>query len=278
MQSRERLRIVVLLACHNRAPITQRFFDSFIESVSPEIDVKFNVVNDGSTDDTGVVISRQPFPINVVNGTGNWFWAKSMQIAESSIGDIPDGILWVNDDLILNPDTFQKLILSAKTFPNAVLVGQVYDILNEKILYGGYTRDSAHPLRLKLMETSDKYTKADTFNGNFVYIPIEVRLSVGPIDGSYSHAYADCDYGYRVRQAGYEIRVIPGSIGTCEANKVPELTGRKQKIKFFLSEKRNPFESQFHFFWKFTERKYRFLIPIFLAYPLIKIIVFNQLK
>jgi len=272
------LRIVVLLACHNRAAITKRFFESFNQSLTPEIEVQFVVVDDGSTDNTWEIISQQPFLAHMIKGTGEWYWAKSMEVAEASILEVPDGILWLNDDLVLNEGALQKLIVAVKTFPEAVLVGQVYDFDGDSILYGGYRKNSIHPLKIKLIETSETYALADTFNGNFVYVPILVRLAVGPIDGSYSHAYADCDYGYRVRNAGYEIRVIPGEIGRCEGNTHPKYPGRLAKVNYLLSKKRNPLKSQIHFFWKFTEKKYKFLIPIFLIFPLLKIIIINETR
>ncbi len=273
-----RARIVVLMACHNRASITQEFFASFIESNRTPFTFEFIVCDDGSTDGTSTVLESQPFPIKVVQGTGNLFWAKSMALAEAAIESCPDGVLWVNDDLKLNRDAFETLLDGMVTHQNSVLIGQVVAQDSEEIIYGGYRRLGRHPLRVQLVSDSEAYLNVDTFNGNFVYIPTHIRLAVGPIDSFYQHAYADIDYGYRVTKAGYSIFTLPKVIGTGFGNKITWPKGFRKKIAQQTSAKFNPTASQIHFFRNHTGRLWLLFLPFYLIRPFLKVLLVNSRK
>ena len=263
------------MACHNRAQTTNIFFESLKASKTDRFNFQFYVTDDGSTDDTYNILKSQPFRTKILKGDGSLFWAKSMAKAEESIDCLPDGILWVNDDLELLPNCFENLYKSIQLHPRAVLVGQVLRRKTNKIIYGGYRSSSAHPLKISLLERTQT-ENPDTFNGNFVYIPTEVRLAVGPINSRYSHAYADCDYGYRVRKIGYEIKLIPDAIGEGETNKSPEFVTKREALKFFYNKKNNRLSDQIYFLLKFTKLKYKIFIPIFLLSPFLKIVILNK--
>lgn len=268
--------ITVIMACHNRALKTERFFQSFRAAEQSGFKFEFVITNDGSTDQTQITIDSQPFQIKVHHGNGNLYWAKSMAKAEQLIQRVPDGFLWVNDDLILYPDAFEKLQSGIAANPKSVLVGQVEEMNSGGCVYGGYRRVGRHPLVLKLIYSERDYEKIDTFNGNFVFIPAEARLAVGPIDSNFAHAYADCDYGYRVQKSGYEIKVLPGFIGKTEINRHTWPSGRIGKIKQLLNVKFNPIQSQFRFFYTHRSRLWLFEIPIYIIRPFLKILLLNE--
>ena len=268
--------VVVLMACHNRAAITQKFFTSFLASNRDNFTFEFVVCDDGSTDGTAKILESQPIPIKIVKGTGNLYWAKSMALAEAQIESCPDGILWVNDDLQLSSNAFEILFNGLLARPNSVLVGQVADKQSGEIIYGGYKRLGRHPLKVKLRREDSGYLNMDSFNGNFVYIPTQIRLAVGPINSLYQHAYADIDYGYRVVKAGYPIHTMPGIIGTGFENVISWPNGIRAKLKQFNSAKFNPTKSQIHFFRSHTGKLWFVTLPFYLLRPLIKILILNS--
>jgi GT2 family glycosyltransferase len=268
--------VKIIMACHNRADVTKRFFEYFIKARKNGFEFSFLITNDGSTDETQSVIDNQPFPVKSYFGSGNLYWAKSMAIAESLIEKVPDGILWVNDDLVLYPEAFEKLLSALQAHPDTVLVGQVANLDSGECIYGGYKRTGRHPLVLNLIFSEDTYELVDTFNGNFVYIPIQIRLAVGSIDSNYEHAYADCDYGYRVRKSGYKIVVIPGFIGETNNNIPSWPSGRVAKLRQLNKKKYNPIKSQFRFFLLHRPRFGFFEIPIFFLRPYLRILILNS--
>jgi GT2 family glycosyltransferase len=278
IDSISRTKVTVLMACHNRGYLLPNFFESFFAADSDAFDFNFIVMDDGSVDDTYEVLLSQQVSLKVLNGTGHLYWAKSMALAEASIDYLPDAILWINDDVVLFPNAFSVLMRGMLDHPNSVLIGQVKDMNSSKILYGGYSSAGANPLRLKLLQVDGTYVSALTFNGNFVYIPTEIRLAVGKIDGNYGHAYADCDYGLRVSQSGYSIWVLPETIGECKANVNNPPESRFKKFRYLNQKKQNPIGSQFRFFIKHTKRNRIYLIPLFLITPYLKILLFNSLR
>jgi GT2 family glycosyltransferase len=264
------------MACHNRAAITQKFFTSFLASNRDNFTFEFVVCDDGSTDGTAKILESQPVPIKIIKGTGNLYWAKSMALAEAQIETCPDGILWVNDDLELSSNAFQILLDGMLARPNSVLVGQVANKEFGEIIYGGYKRLGRHPLKVKLQKDVIGYLNLDSFNGNFVYIPTQIRLAVGPINSVYQHAYADIDFGYRVVNAGYQIHSLPGIIGIGFENLISWPNGLRAKFRQFTSVKFNPTSSQIHFFRSHTGKLWFLLIPFYLIRPFLKILIFKS--
>jgi GT2 family glycosyltransferase len=273
-----KIRVVVLMACHNRAQRTSAFFDSFKSASKHGFVFEFIVTDDGSIDETSTILESQPEVIKVLSGDGQLFWARAMRMAEDAMEDSYDAILWINDDIVLMPNAFEKLLEARMAFSNSVLVGQIARAEDDEILYGGYLRLGVHPLRLRRLSSRENYQAADTFNGNFVYIPTEVHSTVGLIDPVFRHGYADCDYGYRVCKAGYSIKIIPGIVayGLENSDSWPE--SRLGKMRKLASVKYSPLKSQLHFFRKHTGSNWLILTPIFTAYPFLRILVFNKLK
>jgi GT2 family glycosyltransferase len=276
--SREKISVAVLMACHNRAQKTNAFFNAFRSASKSSFEFDFVVTDDGSTDDTLDVLKSQPERIKVVSGNGELFWARAMNLAEDSIEKVYDAILWVNDDIVLTENAFERLLDATLAFPNSVIVGQVAKESDDRIIYGGYKRSGIHPLKLELLNASEKYLVADTFNGNFVYIPAEIHRQVGTIDGRFAHGYADCDYGFRVCKAGYSISVIPGIVAYGLENQESWPASRRGKIRQLASSKYSPIASQLHFFRKHIGVFWPILTPLFAFYPYLRILLFNKIK
>jgi GT2 family glycosyltransferase len=130
-----------------------------------------------------------------------------------------DLILWLNDDTNLDPSALLTLTSTFESHPSSILVGATRSAGEiEAVTYGGLIRDGIHPLRFRLASVSTKPVPVDSFNGNVVMVPSVVAHELGGIDGRYSHAWADIDYGLRATQQGREVLQVPGTVGVCERN------------------------------------------------------------
>ncbi len=184
------------------------------------------IYDDGSTDGTAEAV-REIFPAaTILTGDGTAFWAKSMAMAESVVLDRVDVspydlIVWLNDDVNLDPGALTASLRIHAERPRAVLVGAMRDPLSGKMTYSGMTRAGRHPLRYQALTPRDVVVDVDTFNGNFVVVPVAVAREVGGIDGEYSHALADIDYGLRCRKSGIDVLLMPRTLGTCPRNESP---------------------------------------------------------
>lgn len=218
--------LAVLLTCHNRKDVTLRCLHALSEQSRIGVDVPVYLVDDGSTDGTADAV-RASFPAAVIiQGDGSLFWCRGMELAwRRALEDGHDAYLWLNDDVILDPDALGRLLDTAQATPRAssgpaIVVGSLADPESGTVTYGGYRIASRwHPGRMTRVEPSPTEPVAiDTFNGNVVLVPAEVVSQVGIIDPAFSHATGDVDYGLRARAHGIDCVLAPGTFGTCRRN------------------------------------------------------------
>jgi len=240
------IRIAVLIAVHNRWEMTHDILRK-LQKTPSGVKVCIHIVDDGSSDSTSLELAKYK-SISYQRGNGDLFWAKSMKCAQDSVSDPTDYFLWLNNDISLADDFFDRILPSIMFFPESILVGQTSDPENNQITYGGLKRNGRHPYRLQIVNAQKKYESADTFCGNIVLIPNSIYKSLGGIDGKYEHGFADYDFGYRAKKMGFDIRVIPKFLGTCSVNP-PLLSSWNllKSLKILTSKKYLPIRSQIRF-------------------------------
>lgn len=211
--------VAVLMTCHNRREQTVRCLDALRVQKGTDAGLHVYVTDDGSTDGTAAAIAEIDIPTEVIKGTGDLYWAAGMALAErAAMQDDPDFLLWLNDDVTLDPDAIARLLEVHETSPDAIVVGTLRDPSTGATAYGGRILIGRHPQRFSAAPDSDQVLRVDAFNGNAVLIPHRVRDLVGPIDGRFAHAYADDDYSMRARGLGVPVLTTPSAVGTCPPN------------------------------------------------------------
>jgi GT2 family glycosyltransferase len=241
------VRIAVLVATHNRVEKTIGMIQSFLKDVPSDWDVRFHVADDGSIDGTLMKIEALNIKSVVTSGEGDWFWAKSMSVAQESIDYEFDYIIWVNDDVEINANALKQLALVLADHNETVLIGEFRDPLTNLINYGGYLRQGRHPLKLRRAGNNREWDRIDAGNGNFVMYSNIIQQKTGGIDGRYQHGYADIDFLYRCKNLGFEVKLIPWEIGTCHSNIHVSISGPIARLQSTLSTKNLPIKSQLRF-------------------------------
>ena len=218
------MKIAVLMTCHNRREMTLRCLRAFADAAK-EVErqcgdgkwkLHIFLVDDGSTDGTGEAVqkwhegisssSTSTFHLHLIPGSGSLYWAKGMRLAweaavdrghdgEDAVATKWDGFLWLNDDVVLRPDTLSTLLHFYTANKDAVIVGELENAQGE-IVYG---------------------KRGDLFTGNFVLVPRSVYEKIGMICGEFAHAWADSDYALRCKRAGVPV-VSCGVVGTSEGH------------------------------------------------------------
>jgi len=220
------VRIFILLACHNRAALTNRLLESLAnQKFEKQQSLEIVAVDDGSTDNTPQVLENSGLVTEVIYGSGNLHWAKSMGLAETQafqkIARVARAeqscLLWLNDDVQLNLHAIQDAIIAVEANPNSVILGKTISKVDGKLTYGPLVRQGIHPLSFRLASASEE-ADPDAFNGNFVLIPSGVAMKVGSIEGRYRHGMADIDYAIRAKKLGISFVVLKNPIGFCERN------------------------------------------------------------
>ncbi|MFF9808899.1 glycosyltransferase family 2 protein [Streptomyces coeruleorubidus] len=216
-------RVVVLIACHNRRETTVRCLRSLIGQGGPEVSVRVVLTDDGSTDGTARA-AREVWPgIHVLQGSGSLYWAKAMALAASAAGDY-DFLLWLNDDVTLDPGALPGLLRTHESVSGAgkgdvIVVGALRDPHTGAVTYSGaHRRSRLRPVHFTPVAPAERPVRAETMNGNLVLIPRPVAERVGQIDAGFSHGLADFDYGLRAGRLGCAVWVAPKTLGTCARN------------------------------------------------------------
>lgn len=221
----------VIMASYNRETTTVRALRS-LRDAAAGADISYDVTlfDDGSSDGTVASAREAVDHLMVLHGDGSAFWARSMASAEGAVlarEDVADDdwLMWFNDDVELTATGLRDLIQTASSLGPGVFVGSTVDSRSGELTYGGLRRAGMHPLNFDLVMPSSDVTegiRVDAFNGNVVLMPIGVAHAVGPIDGGFSHAFADVDYGMRASEGGVPVWVAGGAVGYCSRNPVVE--------------------------------------------------------
>lgn len=210
MQNSPNFVVDVLIACHNRKSKTLLCLETLNKIESEELEFQVYLVDDGSTDGTLEAVAEL-FPNTfLIRGDGTLYWASAMALAESYLRNTDRWVMWLNDDVEINPELKGLLPKLLKKFPDQILVGEIYNYQMEfqyGLVYQGRLKDNL----VSRNSTEMGIKKPSTFNGNLVLIPASIRKTVGKIDGGFSHGYSDIDYGLRASKKGFTIMPIPGS-------------------------------------------------------------------
>ena len=206
--------IAVLITCHNRASQTlhclKQLFDQ--QGIGEKFSLSVYLVDDNSKDGTSTLIGAQ-FPlVNIIQGNGNLYWNRGMNLAWTHAvqKNTYDLFLWLNDDAFLFNNALSNMI--NVVHKNSIVVGATASSIKKEITFGAYSENH------QLMVPNNDIQRCSYFNGNCVLIPNEVYQEIGGLDPHFHHALGDFDYGLRAKKKGIQLLLAPISIGTCEAH------------------------------------------------------------
>jgi GT2 family glycosyltransferase len=216
--------LAVIMTCFNRRETTLACLRALHQQTTP-FDVY--LTDDGSSDNTHDAITTAYPQVEILQGDGNLFWVGGMRLAfESAMQKDYEYYLWLNDDTILESDTFERLLtthqnLSERGLENSIVVGSTKDALTGKASYGGAVKSQKwYSNKYNFLGASQTLQECDTMFGNCVLIPRTVAKKVGNIDAAFIHSLGDVDYGLRAKNHGCSIWVAPGYVGTCSKNSI----------------------------------------------------------
>ena len=252
----ERSTVTVMLTCFNRRNDTINCVQSLVQG-NPNIDFKFVITDDHSSDGTAEALGTLPYQVIVLEGDGQLFWNGGMRKALQYALDCADKTQYymlVNDDVTFYQGAIEKMIERCELYPEAVMVGSTKDNKGNTS-YGGVKLLSKYFARFAIVEPSEEYRMCDTFNGNCVLIPCDVFKKIGNLDPVYRHSMSDYDYGMHIRRMGFAIYNTAEHVGTCNDNQVSgswrdASLPRRQRLQKKESPKGLPRRDWYHFIRK----------------------------
>lgn len=262
-----RRRVAVLIACHNRRELTLRALRS-LAAQKAVFDLTVVLFDDGSSDGTAQAV-RAEFPETIVlAGDGSAFWNRGMYAAWTRACELaPDGYLWLNDDVALDPDALARLGAAwDRADGPGVWVGATRDARGA-LTYGAMRRAGPRAaLRFERLPESADIQRAETMNGNVVLVDAATVARIGLNDPAYFHMYGDIDYGLRASAAGIPVWQLPGTLGVCEGNPAFDLAALSwsERWRHLL---RSPRGVRPASWWRFARRHAGVLAPLAFAAP-----------
>lgn len=246
-------KIIVLMTSFNRRQKTEQAIASIERAHGRGVDLHVVLVDASSPDATGAAV-RERFPslATVVDVPRSTFWAEGMRIAWEHAQHLScDSYLWLNDDVHLDEDAIERVQNWARDLgDDSIVVGATRE--GGSTSYSGYRRGPWwNRLKLRMVEPSGRLERADTFNGNMVWIPAGVDQQIGGFPRKYRHGMADLAYGFEASRTGVDVYVGSEHIGECARNEIlntwqdKSLTAR-QRYKLLVSEKGLPPRSWAH--------------------------------
>lgn len=279
------IRVAVLMTCFNRREVTLRCLRALFAQRSSDFSLEVFLVDDASTDGTGVAVAREFSAVRILKGTGDLYWTGGMRRAfGAALAESFDYYLWLNDDTELFVNALATLLAQSehlrKAGCQAILVGNVQDPVDGHHTYGGLLRRSnLHPVSFQLASMGVRLQPCDAMEGNCTLIPKAVADVVGNLDPQFQHNFGDVDYGLRARRSGVPILAMPGFVGACAANpkkgawQDPDLDF-SVRWKLLMSPKGCHWNDWFYF----TRRHGGFFWPVFAISPYIKVFLTSLLR
>lgn len=218
------LRIAVLVTCFNRAETTLASLALLRDALDDAKGVTWQVhlVDDGSPDKTGERVKRAFPAINVIEGTGDLFYVRGMQLAyREALDHGPyDAYLLFCDDVAVDAKAAQDFIAlyrSLNAERSTALVAAMTAIASDRVTHSAYRLKSRHrPLSGQSLMPAREPIECDTFCSNFVLVPAVAFEALGGFDTNLWHSFGDIDLGLSLRKIGTRLVLAPIPIGRCD--------------------------------------------------------------
>jgi GT2 family glycosyltransferase len=261
--------IAVLLTCHNRKNKTLSCLTSFYNSVLPQgFAFDLYLVDDGSTDGTSDAVCKLSPDVTIIQGNGQLFWAGGMRLAfeRAHLSKDYDAYLLLNDDVLLKPDFFLKLLETKKYcfekyHKGGMYSGTTIDSESGHFSYGGNVLfKGIHNPQYQLLAPTDFPQECHLANANVLYVEKEVVETIGFLDKKYTHGIADYDFSLRAYKAGFPVYIAPGSCGFCKDDHGSNgsiVKSLKERIKYLKS----PLGLGYNEYLVFVKRHFPFYYP-----------------
>lgn len=212
------MKVYLILVNYNGAKLTGDCLNSILESKYDEqYDVHTVVVDNGSKVDETKALKQTYEDVIFIRSDENLGFAGGNNLGiKRALAEGADYVLLINNDTILDPSMLQRLMKNVK--PGTVLTSKIlYYSKPDTIWCEGGTidrkRGNAYNGKMGEKDThnSENYY-CDFTSGCCMMIPLEIINKIGVLRDDYFMYCEDTEYCLRIKQAGYQIMVVPSAV------------------------------------------------------------------
>ncbi|WP_075589782.1 glycosyltransferase family 2 protein [Labilibacter marinus] len=206
------MKIFVVIAVFNRKEYTHQCIQLLQQQSIKNIGIV--IVDDGSTDGTSEEIKAKYPEVNVVKGTGDWWWTKSMnEGCKAAIKFGADTIITLNNDTYFAPTLIESLVKHHHNKQKAI-IGSLNLVKKEKeyIFFSG-VKDIVwwkakevkyHKAFTPLTNSLSGLYNSKCLNGRGTLIPVSIFKEVEGYNEQLPQYASDYDLTLRIQEAGYD--------------------------------------------------------------------------
>jgi N-acetylglucosaminyl-diphospho-decaprenol L-rhamnosyltransferase len=209
-------KIYVVVPVFNRKSFTERFLYCMREQKFRNFETI--VVDDGSSDGTGELISTEFKEVHLLRGDGNLWWTGAINLGiqyATAKGSDDDAILVINDDLEVDADYLETLSDVWTSAPKTLIGSLAVDLEHPKLIVEGgrivnwWTAKGTILNSGRLVSEFPKHycVEVSALTGWGTLIPIPVFREIGLYDDKHFQQCGDTELPVRARNAGYRLMV-----------------------------------------------------------------------
>lgn len=229
--------LYIVIPVFNRKAFTR----ACLHSLQQQTHLAFTVVvvDDGSTDGTGLML-REEFPaVLVEQGDGNLFWTAGVNLGiRRALREGATQVMTLNNDVLAAPDFVADMLAKAAQHPTAVLGALELDAATGQPIYGGETLDwrtnTRHDLLAQLPASRRHGLHPVTYlPGRGLLLPRAVLETIGLFDEKrLPHYLADFDYTSVARRHGFPVYCnYDAHLSTYPEESGQEITRRHRSLR-----------------------------------------------
>ena len=248
----------VLITSYNRREKTLNCLKRVTgQEAVPAMELTIYLVDDNSSDGTSEAVRFQYPAVNIIEGTGQLYWAGGMRTAWKEALKEKNNYhyyLLLNDDTFLFKNALKNLFDDINSVgDNAILVGSINDPDTSNFSYGGRILKNNYNIASTAVIPDKNFPQlCDLGNGNLMLIPSIVVDKIGILSDQYTHVLADIEYTTKAKKAGIPSYISSFYLGECKNDYNPALKRKnrislKQRIEYLYSVKGFSYKEYLYF-------------------------------
>ena len=219
MRRDKRLKLAIIVPTFNRRKYLKRLLSQLSMQKVAGCHLDIVTVVDGSSDGTFEMLKNQFPDVHVVQGTGNWWYTKSMNEGFKYVEELqPDYVLTLNDDVELASNYLQSLIDALKKVKAGSIIGSISVTMElpHRVTFSGVketiwwrSKKKTYLKNLSIVDPAELtgIYPSDVLPGRGMLIPYRALIELNYFDEKFVQYGSDDDFCLRAKRAGHKVYV-----------------------------------------------------------------------